>query len=162
MNVWDAGLLDETLAFIFEEGEMNYCLNLLCSSDNIFGSGVYNGRNVIPILARRFTELSFEEQFKYSKFLLITLLNRWKRVDEDGFTTYAQNLFVTPDVPFDVVLNKFIDGSDDGQSVVDFVGLFKYQIPQINERLQGESEDIRKSHAARVYASNYKSLLEEG
>ena len=162
MNVWDAGLLDETLAFIFEEGEMNYCLNLLCSSDSIFGSGVYNGRNVIPILARRFTELSFEEQFKFSKFLLITLLNRWKRVDEDGFTKYAQNLFVNPDVPFDVVLNKFIDGSDDGQSVVDFVGLFKYQIPQINERLQGESEDIRKSHAARVYASNYKPLLEEG
>lgn len=160
MNVWDEGQLNETLAFIFEKGEMDYCMNLLCSSDSIFGSGVYNGRDVIPILARRFTELSFEEQFKYSKFLLVTLLNRWKRVDEDGFRKYAQNLFMNPSIPFDVVLNKFIDGSDDGQSVVDFVGLFKYQIPQINERLQRESEDVRKSHAARIYASNYKPLID--
>jgi hypothetical protein len=160
MNVWNAVLLDDTLAFIFEKGEMNYCMNLLCSSDIIFGSGVYNGRNVIPFLARRFTELNFDEQFKYSKFLLITLFNRWKRVDEDTFKTYAQDLFTNPDIPIGVVLNKFIDGSDDGQSVADFVGLFKYQIPQINERLQGESEEVRKSHGARVYATNYRPLLD--
>lgn len=160
MNIWDAGLLDETLVFIFETGEMNYCMNLLCSFDNIFGSGVYNGRNVIPIVARRFTELSFDEQFRFSKYLLVTLFKRWMRVDEEGFRHYAQNMFVNPEIPFDVVLNKFIDGSDDKQSVMDFVGLFKYQIPQINERLQGESEDVRKSHAARTYASNYRSMLD--
>lgn len=160
MNVLDVDLLDETLAFIFEKAEMNYCMNLLCSSDNIFGSGVYNGRNVIPIIAGRFTELSFDEQFRFSKFLLVTFFKWWTRVDEEGFSYYAQNMFVNSEIPFDVVLNKFIDGSDDKQSVIDFVGLFKYQIPQINERLQGESEDVRKSHAARVYASNYRSMLD--
>ena len=160
MNVWDVDLLDETLAFIFEKGEMNYCMNLLCSSDNIFGSGVYNGRNVIPIIAGRFTELSFDEQFRFSKFLLVTFFKWWTRVDEEGFSRYAQNMFVNPDIPFDVVLNKFIDGSDDEQSVRDFVGLFKYQVQQINERLQGESDDVRKSHAARVYANNYRSMLD--
>lgn len=160
MNVWDVNLLDETLAFIFEKGEMNYCMNLLCSSDNIFGSGVYNGRNVIPIIAGRFTELSFDEQFRFSKFLLVTFFKWWTRVDEEGFSRYAQNMFVNPDIPFDVVLNKFIDGSDDEQSVRDFAGLFKYQVQQINERLQGESDDVRKSHAARVYANNYRSMLD--
>ncbi len=160
MNVWDAGMLDDTLGYIFKSAEMNYCMNLLCSSDIIFGSGVYNGGNVLPILIGRFKEMEFEEQFKYSKFLLVTLFARWRRVDAEGFNEYAKNLIMNPEIPFSRVLNKFIDGTDDGQDVVDFVGLFKSLIPQINERLQGESEEVRNSHAAKVYASNYRPLLE--
>lgn len=162
MNVWDEALLNDTLSFIFEKAEMNYCMNILASGDkNIFDSGVYDGRNSLPVLIKRFVDLGFEEQFKYSKFLLFTLFNRWKRIDVEGFNEYARNLISSPDIPFSKVLNKFIDGTDDGQDVVDFVGLFKLQIPQINERLQGEGEEVRKSHAAKIYASNYKVLLEQ-
>lgn len=161
MNVWDLNILDETLGFIFEKAEMNYCMNLLASSDNIFVSGVYNGGNVLPILISRFTAMEFDEQYRYSKFLLVMLFNRWKRVDGDGFNEYAKNLFSNQETPFARVLNKFIDGTDDGQDVVDFVGLFKLQIAQINERLQGESQEVRESHAAKIYASNYRPLLQE-
>lgn len=160
MNVWDADLLDETLGFIFEKAEMNYCMNLLASSDSIFGSGVYNGSKVLPILIGRFEAIGFDEQFKYSKYLLVTLFSRWKRVDAEGFNRFANNLFSNTQLPFARVLNKFIDGTNDGQDVVDFVGLFKLQIPQINERLQSESREVRESHAAKMYASNYRQLLE--
>lgn len=158
-NIWDKKILDETLAYIFERGEMNYCLNFLCSSDNIFASGVYNGDRVIPILARRFVELENVEQLKYSKYLLFNLFTYWKRVEPESFNDYATRLFVNPEMPFGRVLNKFIDGTDDTQDVINFVTLFKLQIPQINERLQGESEEIRTSHAARIYGSNYQVLL---
>lgn len=160
VNVWDADLLDDTFSFIFEKAEMNYGMNLLASSDSIFGSGVYNGKKTLPILIKRFVELGFDKQFKYSKFLLITLFNRWKRIDTDGFNEFAKNLFVNPEYSLARVLNKFIDGTDDGQDVVDFVGLFKVQVPQINERLQGESQEVRESYAAKIYASNYRPLLE--
>lgn len=160
MNVWDAGVLDETLGFIYRNAEMNYCMNLLSSSGNIFGTGVYNGSNVLPIMIERFEGMGFEEQFKYSKFLLVTLFARWKRVDAEGFNEYAKNLISNSQIPFSKVLYKFIDGADDGQDVVDFVGLFKLQIPLINERLSGESQEVRESHAAKMYASNYRPLLE--
>ena len=161
MNVWDVDLLDNTIYYIFEKAEMNYCMNLLASMDSIFGSGVYNGKKTVPILLKRFVELGFDGQFKYSKYLLVTLFNRWKRIDPDGFNEFAKNLFVDPEIPLGSVLNKFIDGTDDGQDVVDFVGLFKVQVPQINERLQGESKEVRESHAAKIYASNYRPLLEQ-
>lgn len=159
MNVWDAELLDDTLGFIFEKAEMNYCMNLLCYCDGVLGTGVYNGRNVLPVLIKRFIELGVDGQLQYSKFMLVTLLTRWKRIDEEGFNAYVKDLIVNPEIPFSKVLYKFIDGTDDGQDVVNFVGLFKLQIPQINERLQGESKEVRESHAAKVYATNYKQLL---
>lgn len=159
-KVCDDKIIDETFKYIFEKAELNYCMNLLCSSPNVFASGIYSGKNTLPILIKRFVELDFEGQFKYSKFLLFTLFIRWKQVDIEGFNIYARNLFVNPNIPFSQVLNKLIDGTDDGQDVVDFVGLFKMQIPQINERLQGESKEVRESHAAKIYASNYRPLLE--
>lgn len=160
MNVWDEAMLDDTLAFIFEKAEMNYCMGLLGSADgSIFGGGVYNGREVFPVLTGRFTSMGFEEQFKYSKFLLFTFLNRWRRVVPETFNAYAKDLFVNPEHDMGKILNKFIDGTDDGQDVANFVGLFQLQIPQINERLQGENEDVRTSHSARVYASNYRPLI---
>ena len=159
-NVWDESLLDDTLTFIFEKAEMNYCMGLLGSADgSIFNGGIYYGRKVFPVLTRRFTSVGFEEQFKYSKFLLFTFLNRWSRVTPETFNEYANDLFVNPEHDMGKILNKFIDEKDDGQDVANFVGLFKLQIPQINERLQVESEDVRMSRAARIYASNYRPLL---
>lgn len=160
MNVWDEAVLNETLSFIFEKGEMNYCMNVLCSADsNIFSSGVYEGRNVMSILIKRFTGIGFEGQFKYSKFLLLTILNRWKRVDADSFNEYARDLFVNREHDLGLVFKKFIDGTDDSQDVANFVRLFTLQIPEINERLQDESEEVRLSHGAKIYASNYRHLI---
>ena len=160
MNVWDEAVLNETLSFIFEKGEMNYCMNVLCSADsNIFSSGVYEGRNVMSILIKRFTGIGFEGQFKYSKFLLLTILNRWKRVDADSINEYAIDLFVNREHDLGLVFKKFIDGTDDSQDVANFVRLFTLQIPEINERLQDESEEVRLSQGAKIYASNYRHLI---
>ena len=160
MNVLDEGILNETLSFIFEKGEMNYCMNVLCSADvRIFNSGVYDGREVLPILFERFSGMGHDEQFRYSKFMLVTFLNRWKRVNMDSFNEYAKELIVNPKHDFGSFLSKFIDGTDDEKDVANFVGLFELQIPVINERLGHESEEVRTSHAAKMYARNYIVLL---
>lgn len=160
MIVWDEGLLDETMTFIFKKAEMNYCMNVIGSADgSIFGSGIYDGRKVLPILVRRFIAIGFEEQFKYSKFLLFTFLNHWKCVDVESFNKYAKGLFTKPENDMLKIFEKFIDGTDDVQDVANFVELFKLQIPQINERLQGEDEEVRTSHAANIYANNYRPLI---
>ena len=49
--------------------------------------------------------------------------------------------------------------SDDHNDVANFVGLFAIQIPDINKRLSKESEDVRNSHAAKIYAFNYNTFL---
>ena len=158
-SVWNEDILDDTLSYIFEKAEMNYCMNLLCSCDNVLSSGIYDGRRSLPVLIKRFVELGFEEQIKYSKFLLITLLKQWKRVDVDGYNEYAKNLFMNPQIPFSKVMEKFIDGTDDGKDVEIFVNLFMLQIPQINDRLSKENHEVRESHAVKIYAANYKVLM---
>lgn len=161
MNVLDEGMLDDTLGFIFTNAEINYCMNMLCSGDSyIFGSGVYGGQSVFPLLIKRYLALGFEDQFRFSKFLLYTFLNRWRRVDSDSFNAYAKDLFLNPDHDMGRVLNMFIDGTDNAQDVANFVGLFKLQIPHINARLQSETEEVRTSRAAKLYASNYRALIE--
>jgi len=161
ITVRDESVLDETLAFIFEKGEMNYCMNVFCSSDFIFLSGSYSGIKVLPILIRRFKDLTFEQQFIYSKFLLVTFFNAWKRVDDESFSEYARDLFSNPDIPCQKVFDRFIDGTDDELDVVNFVKLFMMQISIINERLQKENEDVQNSHSVKTYALNYKRHLIE-
>ena len=159
-NVCDSGLLDETLSFIFANSELNYCLNFLCSAESILKNGAYNGGNVLPILVKRFEELGAEAQFKYSKFLLYTVLTYWKRTDEQSFNVYAQNLFVNPDVSYAMVFDKFIqEGQEEVQDLANFVGLFKTQIPQINARLDNESAEVKNRRSIKIYACNYKQLL---
>ena len=160
MNVWDETVLNDTLSFIFEQGEMNYCMNVLCSADgSVLSNGIYDGRKVLPIMIKRFTDIGFEGQLGYSKFLLVTILKLWKRVNTESFNEYAKDLFVNLEHDLGLVLNKFIDGTDDAQDVNNFVRLFTLQIPEINERLQVESEEVRTSHAAKIYASNYRPLI---
>ena len=161
MIVFDVDVLDDTMSFIFREGEINFCMNVLGTSEgHIFSNVVYDGRNVLPTLAKRFFEIGFKQQFKFSKFLLVTFLNRWKRVDPDSFGEYANDLFNNKNNDLGRIFNKFIDGTDDANNVVLFVGLFNHQVQLINKRLEGESEEVRSSRAVKVYASNYRPLIE--
>ena len=159
MNVLNADGLDETLSFVFSKGEMNYCMNFLCVADDIFRKGVYEGKSSLLILIKRFSELSFKEQFGYSKLLLVTLFRYWKKVSKESFNQYATSLFKSVDIQLSTVFDKFMDGANDGQDVADFVGLFIEQISQIDKRLEDEDETVRNSRSVRLYQSNYQKLL---
>ena len=104
------------------------------------------------------SDLSFSEQFRYSKFLLVTFLRYWMRIDVNSFNAYAEDIFVNPDISYQRVFDKFIDGTDDAKDILNFVELFRNQIPQINERLQNESAEVRNLHSVKVYTSNYRVI----
>jgi hypothetical protein len=60
-----------------------------------------------------------------------------------------------------MVFDKFIqEGQEELQDLANFVGLFKTQIPQINERLDNESAEVKNRRSIKIYACNYKQLLE--
>lgn len=155
VRVCDEGLLNETLGFIFQHSPMNYCLNVLCSSNEIFRSGTYDGQSVIKILAERFSKMSFKEQFGYSKLLLVTVLRYWKDADKDSFNNYSKQLFESPELSIEKILDRFIDGSDDGNDVITFVHLFKSQITQINQKLKEAGGEINNRQSVRAYNANY-------
>lgn len=153
MNVLDEDTLDETLSFIFSKGELNYCLNFLCSAKSIFISRIYTGVKVLPILISRFEELNFDSQFQYSKFLLETLFKYWEQTDVESFNKYATGLFSNPEYDLGRIFDKFIDGHDDAKNVVVFKDLFLAQIPKINERLMQENE-LKHKDSVRMYLSH--------
>lgn len=153
MNVLDEDTLDETLSFIFSNGELNYCLNFLCFSEALFSSGCYYGTKVFPILIERYKEIGFDRQFQFSKFLLAVLFKYWKQTDVDSFNKYANDLFSNPEYDLGRIFDKFIDGHDDAKNVVVFKDLFLVQIPKIHERLMQEDE-LKHKDSVRIYLSH--------
>ena len=153
--------LNETLTYIYSQAELNYCLNMLCCSNDILKSGSYDGQKVLPILINRFSLLNFDEQFSYSKFLLATVFSYWKRVDVNLFNDYAMGLFADPTIPYLKVFDKFIDGADDREDSKVFVMLFYKQIPIIAERIKKDQEHQPENHhSVRVYSANYRQIIE--
>lgn len=156
-KVCDAGMLDDTLGYIFKNAELNYCMHFLVHADSFLGIDSYNGSNVLPILVKRFLDLTVDEQFRYSGYTLTTFLRYWKCINVEAFNDYAVNLFENPDIPCSKVFDKFIDVSDRNQTAKDFVELFQNQIPQINNRLEKEGDDVRKSKPVIIYKSACRS-----
>ena len=39
LHVYDTSYLDDALSYIFENAEINFCVNMLCLSDSIFDNG---------------------------------------------------------------------------------------------------------------------------
>lgn len=161
LHVYDASYLDDTLSYIFKNAEINYCINMLCSSDNIFDNGVYNGSVVLSFLFERFKNLDFEGQIKYSKFLLQTIFKYWQKYERDSFNEYAEGLFSNPEIPYLRIFDKLIDGTNDTKDVVSFVKLFSVQISVINERLQNdEPTTLKEHHSVKIYSANCAQILE--
>ena len=72
---------------------------------------------------------------------------------------YAKRLFESYEVAIEKILDKFIDGEDDGNDVITFVKLFKQQIPQINQRLQEADEEIKNRQSVKIYQANYLEAM---
>lgn len=160
LHVYDASYLDDALSYIFENAEINFCINMLCSSDNIFDNGVYNGSVVLPLLFERFKHLDFEGQLKYSKLLLQTIFKHWQKLERDSFNEYAAGLFSNPEIPYLRIFDKLIDGTDDAMDIVRFVELFSLQIPLINERLNRDQLNTPgEHHSVQIYSANYARIL---
>lgn len=161
LHVYDASYLDDALSYIFKNAEINYCINMLCSSDNIFNNGVYNGSVVLQFLFERFKNLDFEGQIKYSKFLLQAIFKYWQKYERDSFNEYAEGLFSNPEIPYLRIFDKLIDGTNDTKDVLSFVELFSVQIPVINKRLQNdESTTLKEHNSVKKYLYNYAQILE--
>lgn len=159
--VWDEGILDETLKYIFSNAELNYCMNFLSSSESFLNTGSYDGRNAIPELINRFKELGFDEQFKFSKLLLQTLFLYWRNIDGDSFNEYAKDLFSNPEIPYLRIFDKLIDGTDDLNDSSLFVKLFYLQVPIINERIRGDVDGNPYEHkSVKIYSSNFRTIIE--
>lgn len=162
LHVYDASYLDDALSYIFENAEINFCINMLCSSDNIFDNGVYNGSVVLPLLFERFKHLDFEGQIKYSKLLLQTIFKYWQKLERDSFNEYAAGLFSNPEIPYLRIFDKLIDGTDDAMDIVRFVELFSLQIPLINERLNRDQLNTPgEHHSVQIYSANYARILKD-
>ena len=162
LHIYDASYLDDALSYIFENAEINFCINMMCSSDNIFDNGVYNGSVVLPLLFERFKLLDFDGQLKYSKLLLQTIFKHWQKLERDSFNEYAAGLFSNPEIPYLRIFDKLIDGTDDAMDIVRFVELFSLQIPLINERLNRDQLNTPgEHHSVQIYSANYAQILKD-
>ena len=160
MNVVDPEQLDNTLKYIFSKSEMNYCMNMLSSSNRFFGTSTYDGHNVMPILTTRFQTLGFDEQFKYSKFLLSEFFRCWQKIEVDSYNAFADNLFSDSSIPYLKIFDKMIDGSNDSIDVETFVKLFYQQISAINARLSAdESGRPFDRNSVKIYSANHRIII---
>ncbi|MBR5399902.1 MAG: hypothetical protein IK103_08950 [Bacteroidales bacterium] len=92
-RIWDSVLMDDLLTFIYNNSELNFCLNLLGFSSVFLKGDSYDGRRVLTILINRFRELQLEEHLLYSKLMLNTVYEYWNWADNDSFNEFANIFF---------------------------------------------------------------------
>ena len=159
VTILDKTLMDETLAFIFNNCELNYCLQVLYSFDDYLSYGVYDGTTILRSLISRFKSLSVTAQFEYSKYLLLLILKKWKDLDSESFNAYADSLFRNSEISYLSILDKFIDGTHDSENISSFVRLFSSQVSIINDLIDKDDPSVLEKDSVKYYKANYASIL---
>ena len=159
----DTTKLKETLKFIFNKAEINFCMNFLCSAKDVLSSSKKILFAITPLIDR-FLNLSFKEQFSYSKLLLVTLFIYWKKINAEThistFDMFANTLLCDKDIPYLRIMDKFMDGENDEQDVLDFVSIFRNQDSTINKRIEKDLETSKKHHSVKLFLKYYQQELE--
>lgn len=151
-KICNEALLNSTLTEIFRSTNLNYAMELLYHlSDYIAGSTKRISTSLI-VLIDRFTSLTFEGQYSFSKDLLCRFFSCWKEVDLGKFVNYANDIFTNKNLPYVKVIDKFI-GSKSGktaeQDVNVFWGIFRQAAKAIKSRIS-EDPDVKQSDIAHL------------
>lgn len=156
LRVRNEQLLDDSLGDIFSNADFNYCINFLGSCDNVFIPRVYEGGKVLPILVKRYLSFSFDEQFKFSRFLLMTLYAYWQKVDRESFDVFINHIFEDSDVDYLKVLDRILGGSDRDPNIINaFTKVFNNHLNAINRRVLN---DKNLSHQDNYAIKRFKEI----
>ena len=151
-KICNGALLNSTLTEIFRSTNLNYAMELLYHlSDYIAGSTKRISTSLI-VLIDRFTSLTFEGQYSFSKDLLCRFFSCWKEVDLGKFVNYANDIFTNKNLPYVKVIDKFIDsknGKSAEQDVNVFWNIFSPATKAIKVRIS-EDPDVKQSNIARL------------
>ena len=151
-KICNEALLNSTLTEIFRSTNLNYAMELLYHlSDYIAGSTKRISTSLI-VLIDRFTSLTFEGQYSFSKDLLCRFFSCWKEVDLGKFVNYANDIFTNKNLPYVKVIDKFIDsknGKSAEQDVNVFWNIFSPATKAIKVRIS-EDPDVKQSNIARL------------
>lgn len=158
--VLDKDLLSATLFQIFSRAELYFGLNLLPSLNNFLRPKDLDLKEPIGELARRFKAIPFEEQMRYSKFLLQVFFYFWRTFDATSFDEYANSIVVNHSFSIVVLLKHFIDNRTVAEDVDRFVNIFENQIDLVNRRIKELSDKDKECQAVKYYCANYEVSLD--
>ena len=91
--VRDTKRIAQALSKIFSDAELNYCMSLIANKYSPFvWLGPEEEKLCISVLASRFAALSHSCQMKFSKYVLYSLFETWKKCDREAFDREVMSL----------------------------------------------------------------------
>lgn len=156
LRVRDEHILDDSLGEIFSNADFNFCINFLVSCNNLFIPRVYEGYKVLPILVNRYLSFGFEEQFRFSRLLLMTFYEYWQKCDRESFDKFVIRIFEDTGVDYVKVLDRVLSGSERDPNITNaFTKVFGNHVNVINRRILNDKD---LSHQEILSVKRFKEI----
>lgn len=159
--VRDTERIAQALLEIFSAAEMNYCMSLIANNYSpLVGLRPEEEKQCISMLASRFVALSHSCQMRFSKYVLYSLFEHWKRCERETYDKYIVSLIEDESVDYLDVLKLFIQDDHMPTDVTNFVIFFEKGLPMLNKRIREDKREEADIKERRVYWANFKVAMQ--
>lgn len=156
----DYDLYEDALEYIFKYAEINYAMGVYYDLSEEMHESKSLLEAVLPILIDRYRDLSFIQQFGYSRQMLAHFFFGWCKLDRESWNEYAIMIVQDEHSSCLKILEKFVEGNRDVQGIGMFLNYFGHCIDLFNDKLLLEP-NVGQNDIAKGYYANYKQLLKE-
>lgn len=159
--VRDTERIAQALVRVFSDAELNYCMSLIANSFSPFAClSPEEEKLCVSVLASRFATLPHSCQIRFSKYVLYSLFEPWRKCDSETFDEYIVSLMEDESVDYLDVLRLFIQDDHMPTDVTHFVIFFEKALPMLNKRIREDKREEANIKERKVYLSNYKVVLQ--
>ena len=157
----DTEKIAQALIKIFSAAELNYCMSLISNNYSpLISLKPEEVKRCVSVIASRFAALPHSCQMRFSKYVLYSLFDPWKKCDRETFDSYIVSLIEDESVDYLDVLKLFIQDDHLPTDVSNFVIFFEKGLPMLNKRIREDKRDDADIKERRAYLSNYRIILQ--
>lgn len=152
----DVNGVNETLAVIFSEAELNFSMQVL------YGMVKQTGIKAIDIapsfkkLKDNFIKLNVHQQMEYDGELLTVFYWSWNQIDAQDKFDYLADQITKSEFPCERFVEKFVQNRRVATDVSSFLDIFSDITPLIEEKVKELGIDVSSNSSLGLLLANYK------
>lgn len=152
----DVNGVDETLAVIFGEAEINFSMQVFYGVVKYMGVKAEDITSSFKILKDIFVALSINEQIEYDGELLMAFYRSWNQIDSQAKFDYLAHQIENTDFPFEQFVEKIVQYRRDATDISSFLDVFRDVMPLIEEKVKMMGIEIKANNSLGLLLTNYK------
>ena len=152
----DVNGVDETLAVIFSEAELNFSMQVLYGIIKQTGIKAIDITSSFKKLKDKFIKLNVHQQMEYDGELLKVFFWSWNQIDAQEKFDYLADQITKPEFPCERFVEKFVQYRRDATDISSFLDIFRDITPLIEEKVKTMGIDVSPESSLGLLIANYK------